>query len=68
MTTVKELAQHIGQYGYLRVQGMQVAVEVVDARVSFGGVHLEITPASGSGTTWVDRDSVMLISVDEEAK
>ena len=46
--------------GLLRVQEMEVAVEVVWARLTFGRVHLEITPVSGSGSTWVDRGSVML--------
>ena len=65
MATVKELAQYLGQSGRYHVQGMEVAVKVVDARVSFGAVHLEIEPFSGSGSTWVDRDSVMLS--DQEA-
>ena len=52
--------------GYLRVQGMEVAVAVVWARLTFGRVHLEITPVSGSGSTWVDRGSVMLTG--EEGK
>ena len=64
----EELKGYLGRRGAVRVERMEVAVEVVWARLSFGRVQLEITPVSGSGTTWVDRDSVMLISVDEEAK
>jgi hypothetical protein len=64
--TSEELKGYQYRRGLLRVQGMEVEVEVVWARLTFGRVHLEITPVSGSGTTWVDRGSVMLIS-DEEA-
>ena len=66
MGTVKELAQYLGRSGHFHVQGMEVAVRVVDARVSFGAVQLQIAPYSGSGTAWVDRGSVMLPV--EEAK
>ena len=65
--TSEELRAYQYRRGLLRVEQMEVAVEVVWARLTFGRVHLEITPVSGSGSTWVDRDSVMLISVDEEA-
>ena len=67
MGTVKELAQYLGRSGRFHVQGMEVAVRVVDARVSFGQVQLEIEPYSGSGTAWVAQDSIR-ISVEEEAK
>ena len=67
MATVKELGQHIGQYGYLLVRGMEVEVRVTDARVSFGAVQLEIEPVSGMGSQWVDQDSVRGL-IREEAK
>ena len=60
MSTVKEMAQYLGRSGHYHVQGMEVAVKVVDARVSFGQVQLEIEPFSGTGTAWVARDSVRL--------
>jgi hypothetical protein len=63
--TVKELAQYLGRSGRYHVQGMKFAVKVVDARVSFGAVQLQIAPYSGAGRTWVYRDSVML-SVEED--
>jgi len=63
--TSEELQGYRWRHGLLRVQGMEVEVLVVWARLSFGRVQLEITPVSGSGRTWVDRDSVTLISVEE---
>jgi hypothetical protein len=66
MASVKELAQYLGRSGHYHVQGMEVAVKVTDARVSFGQVQLEIEPYSGTGTAWVARDSVRLPI--EEAK
>jgi hypothetical protein len=63
--TSEELRGYVGRRGLLRVQEMEVAVEVVWARLTFGRVHLEITPVSGSGSTWVDRGSVML-TVEED--
>jgi len=64
--TVKEMAQYLGRPGHYHVQGMKFAVRVLDARVSFGAVQLQIAPCSGSGTAWVTQDSVMLS--DEEGK
>jgi hypothetical protein len=66
VTTVKELAQYLGRPGHYHVQGMKFGVKVLDARVSFGAVQLQIAPYSGSGTAWVDRGSVRLPV--EEAK
>ena len=60
MATVRELAQYLGRSGHYHVQGMEVAVKVMDARVSFGQVQLAIAPYSGSGSAWVARDSVRL--------
>ena len=60
----EELKGYQYRRGYLRVQGMEVAVAVVWARLSFGRVQLEVTPVSGAGSTWVDRGAVML-SVEE---
>jgi hypothetical protein len=62
----QEERAYVGRLGVLRVQGMEVEVEVTWARRTFGRVHLEITPVSGSGSIWVDRDSVRLPI--EEAK
>jgi hypothetical protein len=66
--TSEELKAYQDRRGYLRVQGMTVEVTINYARISYGAVQLEITPVSGSGSQWVDRGSVMLISVEEEAK
>ena len=65
MATVKELAQYLGWSGLYHVRGMGVAVKVVDARVSFGQVQLEIEPYGGTGSAWVAQDSVQ---IPEEAK
>ena len=62
----QEERTYVGRRGLLRAQGMEVEVEVTWARRTFGRVHLEIRPVSGSGSMWVDRDSVRL-SVEQEA-
>ena len=64
--TSEELKAYQYRRGLLRVEQMEVAVEVVWARLTFGRVHLELAPVSGCGSTWVDRGSVMLIG--EESK
>ena len=64
-STSVDLRAYQYRRGYLRVGGMEVAVAVVWARLSFGRVQLEITPVSGAGSTWVDRAAVMLS--DDEA-
>jgi len=65
MTTVKELAQYLGRSGHFWLNAMEVAVTVLDARISYGFVQLQIEPVSGRGTAWVQLESVQLI---EEGK
>lgn len=56
--TTAELAKYIGQVGaYHGVPGLVVEVTVIDARVSWGQVHLQIQPTSGSGSKWVNTES-----------
>ena len=57
--TALELAQHIGQTGaYLGVPDLVIEVRIVDARVSWGQLQLQIQPTSGSGSKWVNAESL----------
>jgi hypothetical protein len=59
--TAIELAKYIDQTAtYHGVPGLVIEVTVIDARVSWGQVQLQIQPTSGSGSKWVNSDSVML--------
>jgi len=62
--TAIELAKYIGQTGaYHGVPGLVIEVTVIDARVSWGQVQLQIQPTrpqNASGSKWVNSDSVML--------
>ena len=62
--TTAEMAKYIGQTGtYHGVPGLVIEVTVIDARVSWGQVQLQIQPTrpqNASGSKWVNSDSVMV--------
>jgi hypothetical protein len=61
--TAIELAKYIGHGTYHGVPGLVIEVKIVDARVSWGQVQLQIQPTRpqhASGSKWVQADSVMV--------
>jgi hypothetical protein len=58
MTTAKGLVSYIGRQGSIGLRTMSVDIRVTDARVSWGAVQVEIEPLSGSGSQWMDANSV----------
>jgi len=57
--TAIELAKYIDQTAtYHGVPGLVIEVTVIDARVSWGQVQLQIQPVSGSGSKWVNAESL----------
>ena len=59
-TTARELAQCIGKHGIYSVTGdLNVEVEILDARVSWGWTQYLITPVAGSGSRWVQERLVI---------
>ena len=58
--TTAEMAKYIGQTGtYHGIPGLVVEVKIVDARMSWGQLQLQVQPTSGSGSKWVNSDSIM---------
>ena len=58
--TVGQMAKYIGQTGtYHGIPGLVVEVKIVDARMSWGQLQLQVQPTSGSGSKWVNSDSIM---------
>jgi len=59
-----ELAAYIGKTGTLHnstgVTGLSFDVRVINARVSYGGLQLEVEPIAGSGRRWVEARRVIL--------
>ena len=62
--TAIELAKYIDQTAtYHGVAGLVIEVTVIDARVSWGQVQLQIQPTrpqNASGSKWVNSDSIMV--------
>ena len=62
-----ELAAYIGKAGTLHnasgVLGLSFDVRVVNARISYGGLQLEIEPIAGTGKRWVEARKVALQAV-----
>ena len=61
--TVLELAEYVGITAtYHGVPGLVIEVMVIDARMSWGQVQLQIQPTrpqDNSGSKWVNSDSVI---------
>ena len=61
--TTAELAKYIDQTAtYHGVPGLVIEVTVIDARMSWGQLQLQIQPTSGSGSKWVNAESLGGIS------
>jgi len=58
--SVLELAAIIGRLGLLRVDGLGVAVEIVNVRQAYGQVRYDVKPVAGTGTVTVAADRVTL--------
>ena len=54
--TTAVLARLIGTYARLRIGGLNVNVEIIDARISFGNLQLQVTPKAGNDASWVSAD------------
>lgn len=61
MSNAKELAQYIGKRGQIRTSdGLLVEVEVLDARLTYGRIQIQVTPCMGVGNAWKNLESVRL--------
>jgi hypothetical protein len=60
MSTATELSTRIGQTAKLRHGGLDFTVSIVDARNRFGSIDYLVTPANGSGSTWVSSSTLKL--------
>lgn len=58
----KDLAVLVGRTGQLQSPRLPFTVDVsiLDARMTYGAVHVQVRPVAGQGEGWVALDSVML--------
>lgn len=47
--------------------GIQIGVEIVDVRTRFGVADVLVTPAVGSGSTWVSVDRIRVVEEWDDA-
>lgn len=57
---IKELAQHIGQQGLYRVNGLGIAVVIRDVKSAYGRIDYQIEPVAGCNAIWVNSSSVTI--------
>ena len=59
--TARDMAKLLDQYVGYRVPGTDLIVHgvVADVRTRFGAVNVLFTPAAGTGSKWLSRDSVL---------
>ena len=57
--TVAEMAKYLGQTAdYYGIPDLVIEVKIVDARMSWGQLQLQIQAVSGSGSKWINADSL----------
>lgn len=61
--TGAEMSQYIGRKGFYLVEGLRVAVSVLDVRHVYGQVQFRIRPEQGLGDKWTTEDKVQLVEV-----
>lgn len=61
----KELAKLLGRTGAFRTnEGLLVQVSILDAKIAWGAVRVQIVPVAGAGTAWVDKGRVKMDGTD----
>ena len=53
--TVAEMASDIGKKAFYNIHGLDISVEIQDAKEGYGRLSYKVTPLDGRGVTWVDR-------------
>jgi hypothetical protein len=56
--TDQAIASLKGKMGHMRIEALEVAVRITDARRRFGHVDVLVEPADGSGEQWVEKHRV----------
>lgn len=69
MTTAAELGELVGKLGRLTVNDdkLRVDVQIINAKMAYGTLRLEVVPAAGEGSAWVDASRVELAADPEPA-
>jgi hypothetical protein len=55
-----DLNDYRDKQGVISIDGLQVAVDIKDARVRFGHLDLLVTPTLGAGEKWMESRRVII--------
>lgn len=59
--SVSQMAKMIGQAGHIHGSGdMVFQVRITDVKTAYGRLRYQITPLVGTGTAWIDADTIVL--------
>lgn len=56
--TNAELSKLVGTTGRVNLDGLEVDVKIIDARMSFGRTDVLVVPESGAGQKWIEAGRV----------
>jgi hypothetical protein len=59
--TAEDIAALRGMSGVMKMEDLQISVNVVEARLRFGHLDLLVTPVAGTGERWVETHRVALV-------
>lgn len=59
MGTKEKVAQYVGKKGFIKTGGMEVRVNILDYKMSYGRERFQVTPIEGSGEVWVESVNVL---------
>jgi len=61
MEGLKQYQALLGKTYSYHINGIQVHVVAVDVRVVWGRTHFKVVPQEGTGSTWVDSESLITL-------
>lgn len=59
--TARDMVNTIGKTGTLRVEELQIGVEIVDIRKVWNRIDFLVSPVNGQGEKWVSEERVTIL-------
>jgi hypothetical protein len=56
MNKLKDALKRVNETVIYRVEGLDIEVRILDARIAYGTIRYKITPVAGGGTKWTTKE------------
>lgn len=62
----EKIAKYVGKGAIVNLQGLRVAVKILDIKERWGRLRYLVSPLSGSGEIWVEHLSIPELDINEK--